>query len=431
MAKKESPVLTKSGPSSNWLALQKSLPSTSSKSTQARKKRKLEHDTSITSTAVTTVVEEETDFIRGYQRAQPTASTSSAAAYSGPSHKNGESVEKLREMIAGELAYSENQQQPGKYLAIDCEMVGVGIDGKESSLARVSMVNYFGAIQMDEFVKQRERVVDYRTEFSGIRPSDMVKAKPFLEVQQQVAELIKDRILVGHAIHNDLKCLLLSHPRHLVRDTQVYAGKHKVTKSRRPALRMLVKQELGVSIQEGEHSSVSHVPYPFCYVFVLPHRNSLMMISSAKVTDARATMAVYRLHRKDWDKGAPPPPGSTSGTSTASSSSKKKRKTPANADADNDSDNDDDATSSTPSSGRKQQQASNSFPGGGRKGVSSGLSTIIKQRDSSGRGRGRRGDDLQGAAKPKSSEQKKSGKTEWWKELGGSAGAKGSMSFRV
>jgi len=56
-------------------------------------------------------------------------------------------------------------------------MVGVGIDGKESSLARVSVVNYHGAIILDEFVKQRERVVDYRTEWSGIRPGDLVNGK--------------------------------------------------------------------------------------------------------------------------------------------------------------------------------------------------------------------------------------------------------------
>lgn len=101
-------------------------------------------------------------------------------------------------------------------------MVGVGIDGEESSLARVSIVNYWGAVQMDEIVQQKERVVDYRTQWSGIRPSDMVKgtyslvnlvmieltlplAKPFEEVQKRVAALTKDRILVGHAIHNDLK----------------------------------------------------------------------------------------------------------------------------------------------------------------------------------------------------------------------------------
>jgi len=56
-------------------------------------------------------------------------------------------------------------------------MVGVGIDGQESSLARVSIVNYHGAVQLDEVVRQRERVVDYRTEWSGIRPGDMANGK--------------------------------------------------------------------------------------------------------------------------------------------------------------------------------------------------------------------------------------------------------------
>lgn len=105
-------------------------------------------------------------------------------------------------------------------------MVGVGIEGEESSLARVSLVNYFGSVQLDEIVRQRERVVDYRTQWSGIRESDMVKgvrylcpwlldvllnyhfpskAKPFEEVQKLVAEMLKDRILVGHAVFNDLK----------------------------------------------------------------------------------------------------------------------------------------------------------------------------------------------------------------------------------
>ena len=57
-------------------------------------------------------------------------------------------------------------------------MVGVGIDGKESSLARVSIVNFHGVVLLDEIVRQRERVVDYRTEWSGIRPGDMINGKP-------------------------------------------------------------------------------------------------------------------------------------------------------------------------------------------------------------------------------------------------------------
>lgn len=43
------------------------------------------------------------------------------------------------------------------------------------------------------------------------------------------------------------------------------AGKHKLTKSRRPALRHIVQQEFGVAIQGGEHSSVRLSPrYKAC-----------------------------------------------------------------------------------------------------------------------------------------------------------------------
>jgi RNA exonuclease 4 len=96
-------------------------------------------------------------------------------------------------------------------------------------------------------------------------------------VQKTVAALTKDRIIVGHAVHNDLKVgfnisvpmpvahsssqvLLLSHPGPCIRDTQHLAAKHNVTSSKRPALRNLVKQELDVVIQGGEHSSVSLLP---------------------------------------------------------------------------------------------------------------------------------------------------------------------------
>ena len=50
----------------------------------------------------------------------------------------------------------------------------MGINGSQSSLARVSLVNYHGAVILDEYVRQRERVVDYRTPWSGITPSDMI-----------------------------------------------------------------------------------------------------------------------------------------------------------------------------------------------------------------------------------------------------------------
>lgn len=54
-------------------------------------------------------------------------------------------------------------------------MVGIGPKGKQSSLARVSLVNYHGEVILDTFVRQAEEtpVEDYRTPVSGIRPEDL------------------------------------------------------------------------------------------------------------------------------------------------------------------------------------------------------------------------------------------------------------------
>ena len=64
-----------------------------------------------------------------------------------------------------------------KQLGIDCEMVGVGIDGKDSMLARVSIVNSFGDTVYDTFVAPMQDVVDYRTEFSGVRPQNLINGE--------------------------------------------------------------------------------------------------------------------------------------------------------------------------------------------------------------------------------------------------------------
>lgn len=58
-------------------------------------------------------------------------------------------------------------------MAIDCEMVGVGAQGLQSTLGRVSIVNWHGAVLLDTFVKPKERVVDYRTWVSGVSAEDL------------------------------------------------------------------------------------------------------------------------------------------------------------------------------------------------------------------------------------------------------------------
>ncbi|KAJ1935603.1 3'-5' exonuclease [Kickxella alabastrina] len=173
----------------------------------------------------------------------------------------------------------EKREAVGKFLAIDCEMVGAGFKGSRSMLARVSIVNYYGHVVLDTFVKPTEAVTDYRTWVSGVRKSDLAKGRPFKEVQEQVAELVKDRVLVGHAIGNDLGALLLTHPSLLIRDTSRYAGFRKLNNGSAPGLRKLAASVLNINIQEGEHSSV---------------------------TDAKTTMLLYRKVKDLWEKELAP-----------------------------------------------------------------------------------------------------------------------------
>lgn len=75
-------------------------------------------------------------------------------------------------------------------------------------------------------------------------------------MQEKVAKLLEGRFLVGHALHNDLSALLLTHHPKKTRDTQLYAPFRSGGRNSRPALRNLVQKELGMKIQAGEHSSV-------------------------------------------------------------------------------------------------------------------------------------------------------------------------------
>nr|CAD7580918.1 unnamed protein product [Timema californicum] len=168
---------------------------------------------------------------------------------------------------------TKNKIKLTRHIAMDCEMVGVE-DGNDSILARVSLVNKFGDCVYDKFVRATEPVVDYRTHVSGVRPKDMEQGESFETVQKEVADLLKGRVLVGHALSNDLKVLFLGHPKRHIRDTSRYKPFRKLTKGWTPGLRTLAAKVLGVTIQQGEHSSV---------------------------VDARTAMQLYMLYRKEWE----------------------------------------------------------------------------------------------------------------------------------
>lgn len=129
------------------------------------------------------------------------------------------------------------------YLGLDCEMVGIGPDGTQSALARCCIVDFDGEVVYDEFVRPPGFVTDFRTKWSGIRKKDLrqgtaislqevyhfmrnsiscLTSLAFGQCQSAVANLLKDKILVGHALSNDLDVLMLSHPRRMIRDTASY-----------------------------------------------------------------------------------------------------------------------------------------------------------------------------------------------------------------
>ena len=71
----------------------------------------------------------------------------------------------------------------GRYIAIDCEMVGVGGPKYErSALARISIVNFHGHCLLDTFVKPKELVTDWRTWVSGVSPHNMIGGSFFPEL---------------------------------------------------------------------------------------------------------------------------------------------------------------------------------------------------------------------------------------------------------
>ncbi|KAK8104910.1 hypothetical protein PG999_008269 [Apiospora kogelbergensis] len=162
----------------------------------------------------------------------------------------------------------------GKYVGLDCEMVGTGPDGHGHALARASLVDFHGRQIYDSFVRPQERVTDWRTAITGITPKQMGQARDFDEVQQEVADIIKGRILVGHDLRHDLDVLLLTHPVTHIRDTARFAGYKKYGNGPKPALRILAKEVLDMDIQSGHHSSIE---------------------------DARVAMLLFRKKKSEFD----------------------------------------------------------------------------------------------------------------------------------
>ncbi|KAH1183867.1 hypothetical protein KIL84_014483 [Mauremys mutica] len=181
---------------------------------------------------------------------------------------------------SGRASLSHSLQRPGKCVAIDCEMVGTGPGGKLSELARCTVVNYNGDVIYDKYIRPELPIMDYRTRWSGITKQHMQKATPFSAAQREILKILKDKIVVGHAIHNDFRALKYFHPRSRTRDTSripLLNRKAGLPVKVSASLKSLARQLLHKKIQVGQkgHSSVE---------------------------DARTSMELYRLVEVQWEQ---------------------------------------------------------------------------------------------------------------------------------
>jgi len=170
------------------------------------------------------------------------------------------------------------------YFALDCEMVGVGPEGLDSAVARVTICNWSEKVILDTFVQVDTEVTDYRTFVSGIEAKDLVSdnAMPLEDVRKTVKDILSGKILIGHALENDMTALQITHPWHDIRDSANYPpfmkeGENAPVVLRPRKLKELVREKLGGDIQD---LGKAHDP----------------------VEDARSALRLYKSVRMEWEK---------------------------------------------------------------------------------------------------------------------------------
>lgn len=159
-----------------------------------------------------------------------------------------------------------------KVVALACKMVGGGSDGSLDLCARVCLIDEHERIIFHTYVKPQLPVTNYRYETTGVRPEFLRDATPLKQVQRKIQDYLcngepiwqirsrggKARVLVGHSLDHDLKCLEMEYPAIMIRDTAKYPPLMKTSKLSN-SLKYLTKAYLGYDIQTGQQD-----PYEDC-----------------------------------------------------------------------------------------------------------------------------------------------------------------------
>ena len=155
-------------------------------------------------------------------------------------------------------------------VSLDCEMVLAR--GFQPKLARISITNYNGHVLLDKIIKQKAKVDDFLTDITGLNRYNIKEGVSYSSIKQKVEELLKNKIVVGHTLTNDLLALEVELDIKNLRDIAEFKLFKKGKK--RIALKELASKYLGLIIQTGVHSSVE---------------------------DARAAMELYKLYEKEMN----------------------------------------------------------------------------------------------------------------------------------
>ncbi|MCD9558774.1 hypothetical protein HAX54_016391 [Datura stramonium] len=160
----------------------------------------------------------------------------------------------------------------GRVVALACKMVGGGSDGSLDLCARICLVDEHERILFHSYIKPNLPVTNYRYETTGIRAEYLRDAMPLRNVSRKIQEFLcngeatwqirskggRSRILVGHGLDHDLKCLEMDYPPIKIRDTAKYPPLMKTSKLSN-SLKYLTKAYLGYDIQSGVQD-----PYEDC-----------------------------------------------------------------------------------------------------------------------------------------------------------------------